>query len=249
MNVPDAKTVGQRLRWLRELKELTLREVAVRLDCDPGYLSKLESGKAKNPTERFLIGVEREFRINPHWLRQGKGDPFWPEEQDEATRKTLSRWSPERLHRVMAILDELPDALAVNAVLCQLLREQTLEQVQMIWKQIRELPGLPLPARLFWNDALMMFQTEKIGPGDSAKAGLTTSDFRSSVDAVKQKVTLKGLLDEVARLTKAAGMKAQLASALKVPQARVSDWLSARHKPSGEMALRILNWVNDPKRK
>ena len=34
-----------------------------------------------------------------------------------------------------------------------------------------------------------------------------------------------------------------------VPQARVSDWLSARHKPSGEMALRILNWVNDPKRK
>src|ERR1017187_1964608 len=52
--MPDATSLGERLRWLRDFKELTVRSFAERVDCDPAYLSKLENGKSKNPSARFI---------------------------------------------------------------------------------------------------------------------------------------------------------------------------------------------------
>jgi len=89
----------------------------------------------------------------------------------------------------------------------------------------------------------------RLAAGIGLRKDLTwDSDFRKVSGEMKQ-VTVKGLLNDVRRLTKPAGMKAQLADALGVPQARVSEWLSEKYIPSGDTVLRILNWVNDPKRK
>lgn len=74
-----------------------------------------------------------------------------------------------------------------------------------------------------------------------------TSNFRNTPGEMK--LTLKGLLNEVRKLTEPSGMKARLAADLKVPQARVSEWLSGKHDPSGEMTLQLFNWVENQKRK
>ena len=75
------------------------------------------------------------------------------------------------------------------------------------------------------------------------KYGLTqTTVFRSKVE-VKSEFTLPQLLNDLRRLTSAPGMKAKLAAHLKVPEARVYEWLKGTYTPSGEITLALLNWV------
>lgn len=46
-----SKDIGSRLRWLRQLKKIGLRELARRLDIDPNTLSRLETGKQRMSIE------------------------------------------------------------------------------------------------------------------------------------------------------------------------------------------------------
>jgi transcriptional regulator with XRE-family HTH domain len=240
-------TFGKRLRWLREFKELTLREFADRVAADPGYLSKLETGKANNASRRFLTRVVVAFRVNSEWLASGSGDPFWEVSKDDGTRNALPDWSEKRLQRIMAVLDELPDALAIDAVLGCLFQGESLEGFQAIWNKVMALPNLPVPARLFWNDVYVRFQVIKMDEELRRKAGLTTaSDFRKVSGDMKS--AMKALLDKVRKLSEPSGMKAKLAAGLGVPQARVSEWLSGKYDPSGETTLKLLHWVEQQER-
>lgn len=82
----------------------------------------------------------------------------------------------------------------------------------------------------------------------SEKIALTkNSDFRKSFADMKS--VLKQLLDKVRTFTEPAGMKSKLAADLGVPQARVSEWLSGKHDPSGETTLQLLRWVELQERK
>lgn len=51
------KTLGEKLRELREAKGLLLRQVAAELDVDPSFLSKIERGD-KRPTKSQIIQLE-----------------------------------------------------------------------------------------------------------------------------------------------------------------------------------------------
>ncbi len=54
---------------------------------------------------------------------------------------------------------------------------------------------------------------------------------------------LAALLKRVRRVTSTRGKKADLGRFLAVPQSRISEWLSGTHEPGGEIALRLLEWV------
>lgn len=73
------------------------------------------------------------------------------------------------------------------------------------------------------------------------------SEIRNTAAYVKLPHTMEQLLAEVRRLTKPAGMKAALAKYLDVPQARVSEWLADKYKPSGKVTLKLALWVSDPR--
>jgi transcriptional regulator with XRE-family HTH domain len=77
---------------------------------------------------------------------------------------------------------------------------------------------------------------------------LTQTSESSRNAAVKTKLTLKELLKMVKLVTEPRGMKAKLAKHLGVSESNVSEWLRGIREPGGEMTLRLLNWVNDPKR-
>jgi hypothetical protein len=57
------------------------------------------------------------------------------------------------------------------------------------------------------------------------------------------KSEVEELLSTARRLTKARGMKTQLAKAVDAPLPRVSDWLAGNYLPSGERALKLRDWV------
>jgi transcriptional regulator with XRE-family HTH domain len=48
------KTFGETIREMREARGLLLREVAAKLEVDPSYLSRIESG-AKRPTREQVV--------------------------------------------------------------------------------------------------------------------------------------------------------------------------------------------------
>jgi transcriptional regulator with XRE-family HTH domain len=244
-NFADAKTFGQRLRWLRRFKELTLQNFASRVGCNAGYLSHLENGKAKNPSKRFIVSVAVNFRVSGQWLRTGEGDPFWEAAKDSQTRESLPDWSEKRLQRIMAVIDELPDALAIEAVLIRLLRGKTLAEVQSLFGEIRDVPNLPVTARLFWDHVYVLCQVDKL-PASSQKKDLTEAETCLKHDDVKAQ--LPSLLERLKKATQESGQKSALAKFLGVPLASVSRWLSGEREPGGEIALRLLHWVEKQER-
>ena len=244
--LPTLTTPVKRLRWLRAFKELSVQEFADRADCDPGYISKLEHGKSKNPSRRFLARVAVNFRVNTDWLSTGKGDPFWDATKDEKTRAALPDWSKQKFQRIVAILDELPDALAAEAVIGHLLRDTTLEELQAIWHEVGALPSLPFTARLFWNTVFMNCQIPKMDQK------LRKQDLTDAANINKEeagKAQLPGLMEKVKKRTEKQGAKSALAKFLGVPLASLSRWLSGEREPGGEMTLRLLHWAEPPEKK
>lgn len=59
---------GEKLRRLRTSKELTLKELALKLGLTAhGYLSEIEAGK-KKPTAEFVLKVARFFDVTTDQL-------------------------------------------------------------------------------------------------------------------------------------------------------------------------------------
>jgi hypothetical protein len=75
----------------------------------------------------------------------------------------------------------------------------------------------------------------------AAKKKLTKDSEISSFDGVKS--PMKVLLNRLAKATQARGKKAALAKLLKISASNVSDWLDGKYEPSGEVTLRLLDWV------
>lgn len=60
--------------------------------------------------------------------------------------------------------------------------------------------------------------------------------------------TLPRLIERLNRATQARGSKAELAAWLGVHRQMVTDWLSGKQKPGGEITLQLLQWVERQKR-
>ncbi len=243
--MPEANSLSARLKWLREFKQMTLRAFADRVGCDPGYLSKLESGKASNPSDTFLTSVFLNFRVAPKWLRTGEGHPFGGDAAavDRGTLDALPGWSPERLGRIMAVLNDLPDALGTDIVLVELLRGKTLTQMQNVWRRLRATcySRMSVPGRLFWNDAFMLLQFQMPPPRASEKKMLPDITEAGNIAPVKSPMV--DLLGRLNKATSQRGKKSELAKHMGVPLPNVSQWLSGDRAPGGETTLRLLAWV------
>jgi len=80
-----------------------------------------------------------------------------------------------------------------------------------------------------------------------AKKDLTDSENAGISIAVKEQ--LPGLLERLKKATRQSGKKSELAKrVLRVPLASVSRWLSGDREPGGEVALKMLRWVEQQER-
>ena len=68
--------IGNRIKQLRERKNLTLQGFAEKIGSSHGYISRLERGIEKNPSVTLIIAICTVFGINQEWLEHGKGNMF-----------------------------------------------------------------------------------------------------------------------------------------------------------------------------
>ena len=64
-------------RIAKVIKEsgLSRTKFAGRIKITPAFLSQICAG-ARNPSDRTIDDICREFSVNPDWLRRGEGDPY-----------------------------------------------------------------------------------------------------------------------------------------------------------------------------
>jgi transcriptional regulator with XRE-family HTH domain len=88
----EFKEFSQRLSWLRSQTGLTQEEFGQRCKVTKSYVSRLESGVRKNPSDDFLGNCCDAFRISLEWLEHGLGQPpvvdpaGWPDVPNPSDR-------------------------------------------------------------------------------------------------------------------------------------------------------------------
>ena len=63
------KTLGDRMRELREEQDISLRELARKLDLSAAFLSDVELGR-RYPSNKVLTRIARELGVKPDELRR-----------------------------------------------------------------------------------------------------------------------------------------------------------------------------------
>lgn len=88
-----AKTLGERIREIREAKELTQREIAARIQIDDYYISRLENNHI-NPTLATMqkladaLGVE----VRDFFPPQAQEFKITPPKLDKDLKKVVALW-------------------------------------------------------------------------------------------------------------------------------------------------------------
>lgn len=67
--------LGERIGYIIESLGMKKTAFAERLNVSQSFISQLCSG-VKQPSERTIMDICREFRVNYLWLTEGKGDMF-----------------------------------------------------------------------------------------------------------------------------------------------------------------------------
>lgn len=86
-------SIEDRVLLIREKKELSQEEFGERIGVTKSTISLIER-KLRNPSERVIRDICREFNVNEEWLRNGTGEMFIevPEEAEfEAAAAELSK--------------------------------------------------------------------------------------------------------------------------------------------------------------
>ena len=83
---------------------------AARLNVSQAFVSQLCSG-VKQPSDRTIADICREFRVNEHWLRTGEGEMFLSLSRDEELAafmgSVMADGSENFRHQLLAALSRL----------------------------------------------------------------------------------------------------------------------------------------------
>lgn len=82
---------------------------ADRIKVDQSYVTQLTSGK-RNPSDRLLDAICREFSVNETWLRTGEGDMFTEtskEDQLYAFMGDVMQGAPDFRRQLLSVLSRM----------------------------------------------------------------------------------------------------------------------------------------------
>ncbi|MFR8457518.1 MAG: helix-turn-helix domain-containing protein [Oscillospiraceae bacterium] len=127
--------VNERIRSLIKALKIKQAEFAQRIGVSRPFVSELCSG-AKNPSDRTIADICREFGVNEHWLRTGEGDMFVnPSREEEVMRfaaTVIRNPSSEFQRQALSLLAKLtPEQWQLMEQMARkLLQEQAKESPQ-----------------------------------------------------------------------------------------------------------------------
>jgi transcriptional regulator with XRE-family HTH domain len=250
--IPEAeRSICERVHLARKSSGFTRVEVARRAGVDSGYLAGVEH--ARNPLKYSLAyRIITLLRINPAWLLFGVGSMTGPavllppEALGTEARQTFSEVYSKQF------------VLAQNADASDRLKKIAKQSIdRQIDEWLSELPGERVD---FFVRQLVQAGTAyltPVAPAQLPRAPLSrpgSADLNVDTISVNRNdplvpLTLAKLLDRARNLTSPHGRKKELAKFLGVPPSRVSEWLSGVCEPGGEVAFRLLSWVEDQEKK
>ena len=76
----------ERINLIVDESKLSKTKFAEKINISQPYLSQLCTG-VKNPSDRTITDICREFNVNEVWLRTGDGDPYQEESRQEQILK------------------------------------------------------------------------------------------------------------------------------------------------------------------
>lgn len=114
--------MNNRISLIRKQKGLKQDAFAERLGLTKNFISLVETGK-REPSDRTIKDICREFGVNETWLKTGEGEMYLPEDRErELARLTVDLFteSPESFkNRFISLLAKMSDeewALLENMV-------------------------------------------------------------------------------------------------------------------------------------
>lgn len=69
-------TIGDRLRWLLEDREISQTALAEKVGVGQAAISNLVTDSSRKPSAPTLIGIACELECNPNWILTGEGEPY-----------------------------------------------------------------------------------------------------------------------------------------------------------------------------
>lgn len=125
--------IAERITKVIKDKAKTKTEFAEKLNISQSFVSRLASGE-KEPSDRTIADICREFDVNEDWLRTGQGDPYVQLSRDEELAQffgdVMKGEDPDFRRRLLSVMSRLTtDEWAL------------LEQ--MAWKLVDELQQEP----------------------------------------------------------------------------------------------------------
>lgn len=68
-------TIGGRIRYLREVREMKQVELAVKCGLTQAAISNLETDETRKPSAPTLLRIAAALEVSPDWILTGVGDP------------------------------------------------------------------------------------------------------------------------------------------------------------------------------
>ena len=108
----NSGTIGGRIGMLIQKLGIKKVEFATALKIDQSYVTQLVNGR-RNPSERLIDDICREYKVNENWLRTGEGEMFVsPSADDEISDligKLLFNETPSFKKRLIVALSRLDE--------------------------------------------------------------------------------------------------------------------------------------------
>ncbi len=95
--------LGDRIRNLRDTRELTQGQLAKSSSVSQGYLSQLENGEVKNPSAAVLLRIAQAMSVDPDELFEAAGYPTV-----RTLRATYERYESTIDRELLGYLASLP---------------------------------------------------------------------------------------------------------------------------------------------
>ena len=119
--------MNDRIKMIRENMKLSQTEFAEMLDLKRNSISLIELGK-RNPSDRTINDICREFSVNEHWLRTGEGEPYIKGSDDELVELVGRLYKDKGSMRYKFSLE-----------LCRSMEKMTDEQLRMFAEFVKRL--------------------------------------------------------------------------------------------------------------
>jgi transcriptional regulator with XRE-family HTH domain len=98
-------------------RKITQQEFADRLGLSQNFIWQIEKGE-REPSDRTISDICREFGVDRVWMETGAGEPFRPVDRDEQIAAILSRaiaGNTTARDRLIRAFSQLPDEMFEQA--------------------------------------------------------------------------------------------------------------------------------------